>query len=324
MNKKLLVILGPTATGKTSLAVRLARKFDGELISADSRQVYREMDIGTGKDLPGGAKLKKLPFSRDGYYLIGGIKVWGYDLVGPKQEYSVSKYQKTARSIINGIWKRKKLPILVGGTGLYIRSVISDFQDTQIPKNKELRKKIENSSVDELYEQLAKIDPMRAAEMNSSDSKNPRRLVRAIEVATWRIDHKGNKNKKSFFLKNLEILKIGISISQKELDQRIEKRVEERIKKGFSKEVEKILSYKISEEAQAMNTIGYKQWKNYLEGKTNKEEAISLWKKDEKKYSKRQTTWFKKEKNVFWFGFKDKDYPKSVEKLIESRWYNTH
>ena len=131
---KLLVICGPTSTGKTTLAIALAKKFNGELISTDSRQVYKGMDIGTGKDLPEGAKFKLPWFQKYGYYEVGGTKIWGYDLADPRHEFSVAQYIKFAERIISDVLKRGKSPVLVGGTGLYIRGVVDGIATAGVPK----------------------------------------------------------------------------------------------------------------------------------------------------------------------------------------------
>lgn len=325
MEKKLLVIVGPTATGKTDLAIKIAKKVGGELVSADSRQVYKFMDIGTGKDLPKGVKFKRPFFSGvGGYYMIEGVRVWGYDLVDPRKPFSVSKYQKIAKKIARDVWKRKKLPILVGGTGLYIKSVLKEIETVGIPRNENLRKNIKRNTVEELYNQLANLDPVKAGEMNSSDRKNPRRLIRGVEIAMWEIDHKGKRKKKNTtFLENLNVLKIGLNIPQRELKEKIGERVLSRVKKGFDEEVKKLLRKKIPKVSQAFDSIGYKQWKKYLEGKYTKKEAIDVWAKEEEKYSKRQLTWFKKEIDVNWYDPTIKKYPGNVEKNVFS-WYKIH
>ena len=172
--QKLLVICGPTSVGKTSLAIRLAKKFNGEIVSADSRQVYKKMDIGTGKDLPANSKLQTLN-SKLGFYLIQSIKLWGYDLVEANEEFNVSEYLNIAKTVITDIQKRGKLPILVGGSGFYIKGVIDGIPTVNIPANKELRNKLESMTAPDLFEKLAELSAERAGSMNSSDKKNPRR-----------------------------------------------------------------------------------------------------------------------------------------------------
>ena len=196
---KLLVICGPTAMGKTSLAIRIAKKLTasgpegsgpaGEIVSADSRQVYSGMDIGTGKDLPAGAKIRYPWFRKYGFYEVDGVKIWGYDITDPRHEFSVAQYLKIAHHIIDDIAKRKKFPILVGGTGLYIKGVIDGIPTAAVPPSESLRKNLEES-VDELYEKLSQMDSLKAASLNSSDRRNPRRLIRAIEIAQYQLTQK--------------------------------------------------------------------------------------------------------------------------------------
>ena len=143
MIKRLLVVCGPTSSGKTNLALHLAKLFDGELISADSRQVYSKMDIGTGKDLPPSSRLYfSSKSSLPSYYLINGCKIWGLDLVSPNEEFNVSRYLKITNRVIKNLWQRRKLPILVGGTGLYIKAVIDGIPTSSVPKDSKLRKKL--------------------------------------------------------------------------------------------------------------------------------------------------------------------------------------
>src|SRR6266404_5120994 len=206
---KLLVVCGPTATGKTELALYLAAKFDGILISADSRQVYRYMDIGTGKD----AK-----------------NILGYDLVNPDEEFSVSQYAKFANNSIKKINEQKKLPILVGGTGLYIKAVTDGIETADIAPNKNLRSTYAKATADELFGILVRMDARKAKLMNNSDRNNPRRLIRAIEISKSNLQIKIKKP-------NYEVLFVGLTTSFPELKKRIEARVNERVKMGFEKEV---------------------------------------------------------------------------------------
>lgn len=315
---KLLVICGPTATGKTSLGLSLAKKFNGEIVSADSRQVYKEMDIGTGKDLPVGSKFESQN-SKLGFYTVGGIRLWGYDLVSPKDEFSVSKYLRFAGRAISDIEKRGKLPILVGGTGLYIKGVVDGIPTVDVPRNKRLRKNLEDHSADVLYEQLSQIDSFKAGAMNSSDKKNPRRLIRAIEVATWMIDNsKKNlpQNKKSF-----DTLFIGLTAPSGILEEKIGKRVDTRIDNGFEEEIKKLIDSGVDWNDQSMMSLGYRQWRDYAEGAVERETAISEWKKEERKYARRQMVWLKRDGRINWFDIKDGQYAKKVENLVK-KWYN--
>lgn len=307
MGSKLLIICGATATGKTSLAISLAKKFDGELISADSRQVYKNMDIGTGKEWG------------------DGVIIHGYDLVDPKESYSVSQFEKFASKKINDILKKGKLPILVGGTGLYIKAVVDGIPTISVPQNKILRKELERKSVSELYEKLAILDSIKAASLNSSDSKNPRRLVRAIEVAQWKITH-GTKNddtgKKNKVKKEYDTLFIGVSVNKDDLAKRIEKRVEDRMNSGFVYEIESLLKSGISWKNQSMKSLGYSEAEHFLKRGLSYEDFIEKWVLNEFKYAKRQITWFKKEKRINWFDGQNSKYPKNVEKVVE-KWYSS-
>lgn len=314
---KLLIICGPTATGKTGLALHLANKFDGELVSADSRQVYKMMNIGTGKDLPKDVASPKRHFRLGPSYEIEDVKVWGYDLVSPGKDYSVAQYVKFARKVIKNILSRKKLPILVGGTGLYIDGVVDGIETMSVPKNKKLRERLEDRSAGELFEQLAQIDPIKAASMNSSDKKNPRRLVRAIEVAQWGI--KGKKMRKIEPFK-IDTLFIGVKVDRKILEKDVDKRIENRVKEGIEDEIKKLLKKGISWGDQSMNTLGYKEWRGYFKGKKKKEKVIRDWELDEKRYAKRQMTWFKKDKRIKWFNRESKSYFENIEKEV-AKWY---
>ena len=303
--KKVLVVCGPTATGKTFLALKLAKKFNGELISADSRQIYRGLDIGTGKDL---CKIPKW------------ATIWGYDLVGPKEEFSVSKYIAFANKAIEDIWSRDKLPILVGGTGLYIKGVIDGIPTVDVPRNKKLRERLSEKTSEDLYEMLSQIDAIRAGSLNSSDKRNPRRLIRAVEVATWMIDNSKKLPKGNESHRNRSVLFIGLYAEKEKLFDRIEKRVDKRIAAGLEDEIKSLLSSGITWKMQSMSSLGYRQWKEFFEKTKTKEAVINDWKKEEKRYARRQITWFKKDRRLHWFDTTEKKLIKNVEILVK-KWY---
>ena len=319
MNSKLLIICGPTATGKTSLGLELAKKFNGEIISADSRQVYRDMDIGTGKDLPVNSKLE-FRNSKLGFHLIQGIKLYGYDLVGPTEDFSVSEYLKFAKSIITKIINNGKLPILVGGTGLYIKGVVDGIPTIDIPRNIELRDMLSQKTADELYESLSQIDSVRAASLNSSDKKNPRRLIRAIEIAQYCLDRPSLVTHPVVNVP-MDTLFVGLTADQSVLDSRINTRVDDRIKMGFDREVKNLIESGVDWTNQSMMSLGYRQWRDYLEGAVDIETVTEEWKKEERKYSKRQLVWWKPDVRLNWFNIKDSEYRKKMENMIE-KWYN--
>ncbi|CAN5357731.1 tRNA (adenosine(37)-N6)-dimethylallyltransferase MiaA [soil metagenome] len=277
--KKLLIICGPTATGKTKLALALAKKFNGELISADSRQVYKYMDIGTGKDVKG---------------------ILGYDLVRPDQEFSVSQYVQFANKTIQEIYERGHLPILVGGTGFYIKAVVDGIATADIFPDKVMRANLQNKTAEELFKILKNIDFVKATNMNDSDNKNPRRLIRAIEVADNQDENVKEKNNK------YDALFIGLNTDKETLKKLINKRVDERIQKGFEREIN-FLKDKNYWNGAPRFTLGYKDWPD-----------IDKWKLEEFKYAKRQITWFKKEIRINWF---DLNSEKEVENLTQ-KWYS--
>ena len=319
MQNKLLVICGPTATGKTSAALKIAKKINGELISADSRQVYKGMDIGTGKDIPKGAKYRSHA-KFGGYYDADGIKIWGYDLVSPKKEYSVAEYSVVVRKIIKDVWKRKKTAIIVGGTGFYINAVVDGIDTAGIPKNESLRKSLEKLNIDELFEKLALLDSIKAASLNTSDKKNPRRLVRAIEVAQWQLTNQPEDGKGTKLIAECSLLYVGLKADKKELEVLINDRVDKRMNSGMVEEVKRLLKSGVSWSDQSMNALGYKQLEAYFNKSVSMDEAVVNWKKEELKYSKRQMTWFTKDKRIQWFFIGGKVYPENMEKYV-LKWY---
>lgn len=304
--KKILIICGPTATGKTALAIKMAQKFNGEIISADSRQVYKHMDIGTGKEW-------------------GPVTIWGYDMVAPTEEFSVAEYSKRISKVIDSIWLRNKLPIIAGGTGLYIKSLVEGIGTANIPKNNNLRETLNSKSVEELFDQLATLDSTKAASLNTSDAKNPRRLIRAIEVAIWKIENAKEAKReivKSEISNNSDILWVGLTMSKDDFERKIINRVERRIEEGFIDEVEELLRMGVSWKMQSMKSLGYRDSEAFFKNGLTYEEFVQNWVNNELKYVKRQMTWFKKNKRIIWFDVKDSDYKERVEKYIE-RWHNS-
>lgn len=273
--KKLLIITGLTATGKTKLGVELAEEFNGEIISADSRQVYKYLDIGTGKDLE--------HFQ------------WGLDLVLPNEKFNVSDYVEYVNKILKDIWSRNKLPIVVGGTGQYIKELLHPSETLNISPNQELRSK--NYELWELQNELQKINPEKWAKMSDSDRKNPRRLVRAIEVGLKKV-HPLKKDEP--FL--ADVLMIGLTAPLKILNERIDERVEERIKLGMEEEKEKLKKMGYFPDA-----FGYQ------------ETSVEEWKNHEHQYAKRQLTYLKKYlPEIQWFDISH-DYSSKIRQIL-SRW----
>lgn len=356
--RKLLIICGPTATGKTALGLKLAKKlsakggsasgWNGEIISADSRQVYRELNIVTGKDVKGGKwslsnieykncnteTLKGLKARKLGYWKIEGIPVWGLDLVEPDEKFSVAQWVKFAKAVLENIWKREKLPIIVGGTGFWIRALLEGIESLGIKPDWKLRKKLSNLTIKQLQDYLREIYPERLQGMNQSDSNNPRRLIRAIEVSLATSDKSQATRKKtcSLQLETCNLLMIGLRTENyQSLYKRIDKRVDKRIKQDAQKEVEALLKKYSWKNSILRTTIGYKEWQDFFEGKIDAQETIKRWKFSEHAYARRQMTWFKKallpvkhrdqdKKNIKWFNIDQKDWQKDVVKIVE-RWY---
>ncbi len=327
---KLLVICGPTATGKTDLGIYLAKKFHGEIISADSRQVYRGMDINTGKDIPVNSKLKtqnsKLQIKNKklevGYRRKEGIPIWLVDIVGPDYIFNVGEYREIARQVIKDILKRNKLPIIVGGTGLYIKSLLYPLHMASIGPNQKLRDKLSQLDIIELQKYLQKINPQKWQSINRSDRMNPRRLIRAIEISVY------TKSSSSFDFKTKEHLSfnrvdpliIGLIMPKEKLNQRIDERINKRIKEGALEEVRKISQDKFPDNLPSLSSTGYRQIKNYLEGKITLSEAILSWQNAEHAFAKRQITWFKKMKDIYWYDVSQNNYAEKIEDSVE-KWY---
>jgi len=296
---KLLIICGPTATGKTRLGVDLAKKFNGEIVSADSRQVYQGMDIGTGKDV------------------VTGVKIWLLDLVKPDYRFNVADFKKQADVVLADICKRGKLPIVVGGTGFYIKALTEGIESIGVKPDWELRNKLQGCKISELQRILEDYSPERSQKMNESDKQNPRRLIRAIEIArNYQLPITNRQSLK------LDALFIGLSAPNKILYQRIDQRVNERVKNGMAEEIKGLLAKGYTWENSALGvTLAYKEWQEYFEGKKTKEEIIQKWQFDEHDYARRQMTWFKKNKKINWFEITEKSWQTEVEKKVES-WYS--
>lgn len=279
LDKKLVVILGPTASGKSAWALKLARKYHGAIVSADSRQIYQKMDIGTNK--PTKQEQKLVP-----HYLI--------DLVRPSAVYTVARYQHDAQNVFELIWKKNWLPFLVGGTGLYLDAVIENWKIPPRSDDLRLRKRLEKMPINLLVKKLTRLDPASGV---SLDLKNKRRLIRALEVvlATGQSFVELKRKKPTPY----RILKLGVQVERDILYRKINDRVDMMIRRGLISEVKR-LSKKYSWESPAMTGIGYKQIGQYLRSEISRDEAIRLVKRDTRRYTKRQLTWFRRDKRIHW------------------------
>ena len=276
-----IVVLGPTATGKTNLAVKIADKFYGEIISADSRQVYKDLNIGTGKDLDEyKIKNKFIP-----YHLI--------DIVDPMEEYNVSRFQKDFEKVFNLIKEKNKLPILCGGTGFYIKAILMNFQIPEIKPDKKLRSKLEGYSLASLIQKLDKISPD-YKKNNPVDSK--RRVIRAIEVKLQSEDKSSNKNSLTPVIKKPLI--IGIKYGREIIRERITKRLMERIDNGMVDEVSELMQNDVTEERLFNLGLEYRYISKYLIGEYSREEMIIKLNTAIHQFAKKQMTFFRNmEKN---------------------------
>ncbi len=286
--KPLIVILGPTSSGKTELSLKLAKKYNGEIINADSRQIYREMMIGTGspleveKDNDNSCKLiDKIP-----HHLLGITK--------PNQKFTLSEYQKIAIKRINDIHGRNKIPILVGGTGLYISSIVDNLVIPKSAPDNKIREKLQKHSDEYLFGRLEKIDPKSAQIIGPN---NKRKLVRALEV--YELTGKPFSSQQAKGKSLFEILQVGIKTNREKLYEKIDRRVDEMIRIGLIEETKSLIA-KYSQDLPAMSGIGYFEISSYLEGRSSLDESIQRMKFRTHQYARRQMTWFKKDKRIKW------------------------
>ncbi|MEK7643191.1 MAG: tRNA (adenosine(37)-N6)-dimethylallyltransferase MiaA [Patescibacteria group bacterium] len=295
ITQKLITILGPTASGKSEFAVRIAQQINGEIISADSRQVYRGLNIGTGK-------ITKKEMC--------GIKHYCLDAVDPKKLYTVDDYKKDALEAIKKIQKKGKTPILVGGTGFYIDSILYKTNLPAVKPNIKLRAQLEKKSLTELFTLLKKLDPRRA---RSIDRYNSRRLIRAIEIIKATGKPIPINEKTSRFDTHI----IGIHLPKDELQARISKRVDSMIRRGLIKETQKLIKTKVPRRRIEEFGFEYRYPLLYLDGKISKKEMTERIKIETWHYAKRQMTWFKRNQNIYWA-----TSTPGAEKYIKKTYYN--
>ncbi|MDI6840679.1 MAG: tRNA (adenosine(37)-N6)-dimethylallyltransferase MiaA [bacterium] len=288
MHTKLLlpVIVGPTGVGKTEIAIEVAIRLNAEIISCDSRQVYKYMDIGTAK--PTKAQQIRVP-----HHMI--------DVVTPDVDYNAWDYAKEARSVINEVVKREKVPLVVGGSGLYLRALIDGF--FQVPKPPQIiRERLRRESPSELYRRLIEVDKVTADKLHPNDTQ---RIMRAIEVyETTKIPMSELKATRVPF--NCDPIYVGLTMPMTLLYNRIENRVDLMIENGFINEVKSLLDKGYSPELNSLQTIGYKEVVAYLQDKITLDEAVRLIKQNTCRYAKRQLTWFRALLDIKWIELSDK------------------
>ncbi len=284
--KRIIVICGPTGIGKTSFAISIARRFNGEIIGADSMQIYKHMNIGTAKPAP--EELKQIP-----HHLV--------DFLDPKDDFDAGLYVKAADKAIKNIIARKKIPIIAGGTGFYIRALLHGLfrakpicEKTLLQLNRELKDK--GSLI--FYQQLVECDPKAAKKIHPNDSF---RVIRALEVyQTTGLKISDRQKKHNFDELRYHYIKIGLTMDREKLYDRINKRVDLMLHQGLLKEVTTLVENGYSFNLKAMQSIGYKHIAMFIKNEVSWEEMVRLLKRDTRRYAKRQFTWFRKDKEITW------------------------
>jgi tRNA dimethylallyltransferase len=301
--EKLVCIIGPTAVGKTKLSIDLAKRFDAEIISGDSMQIYRGMDIGT-------AKITKEEMSNIPHHLI--------DIKNPDEPFSAFDFQQLVRKKIMEISNRNHLPMIVGGTGLYIQSVIFDYQFSDSGKNEKIRtrleEKVKNDGIEPLYQQLLSIDPETAGQIHPN---NERRVIRALEVyystGMTMTELKTKQEKQLLY----DVALVGLTMDREKLYKRINDRVDQMIENGLLEEAKAFYNQGLKD-VQSTQAIGYKELFAYFDGEISLEKAIDDLKKNTRHFAKRQLTWFRNKMDVQWFDVTNEhEYEKNLQKISD-------
>ncbi|MDM8210551.1 tRNA (adenosine(37)-N6)-dimethylallyltransferase MiaA [Mediterraneibacter glycyrrhizinilyticus] len=286
--KPLIILAGPTAVGKTSLSIRLAKETGGEIISADSMQVYRHMDIGS-------AKITKEEMEGVPHYLV--------DMLEPEEEFNVVRFQQMAEEAAERIWERGKIPLVVGGTGFYIQALLYDIDFTENDGDESYRRRLEQKASDEegaseLYEMLTTVDPKAAREIHP---RNLKRIIRALEfhhqTGKKISEHNETQRQKS---SPYNYAYFVLTDERSRLYERIDRRVDLMMEQGLLDEVRYLKKRGVRKDSTAMQGLGYKELYAYLDGEYPLDEAVRIIKRDTRHFAKRQLTWFKRERDVIW------------------------
>ncbi len=295
--KYLIVVVGPTAIGKTSLGIKLANAFQTEIISADSRQFFKEMSIGTAK-----------PSKEE----LGQAKHHFVDFISIQEKYTAGQFEKDAIAKLDHLYKTKDVAILVGGSGLYVNAVCKGIDE--IPADEDVRAQLnsilETEGLETLQEELAKADPEIWETINQ---KNPQRIIRALEVIRVSGKKYSSFRKNQAKKRNFNIIKIGLNTEREIVYDRINRRVDLMLEMGLLEEVKSLIPFK---HLNALNTVGYKEYFRYFDGELTKEEATELLKKNTRNFAKRQLTWFRKDKITEWF---KPDESIAIEEFIKTK-----
>jgi len=299
----LFVLLGPTAVGKTKLSIEIAKKINGEIISGDSMQVYKYLDIGT-------AKIK--PEETDGipHHLI--------DIKEPTESFSVAEFKKLAEEKIKEIINKGKFPMIVGGTGLYINAVINNYNFSENDANQQMREELkkiaQEQGIEVLLEKLKEVDPISASKFHPHDQ---RRIIRALEVyySTGKPisqSHNSGDNDNTKY----QLVMVGLNLKREKLYERINARVDEMLEAGWLAEIEHLLQKGVPTDAPALQGLGYKQLVMYLEGRLTLEKAVELIKRDTRRFAKRQLTWFNRDNRIYWIQVDNKKENEILEEIL--------
>jgi tRNA dimethylallyltransferase len=289
---KVIAVVGPTSSGKTGVAVEIAQLLNGEIVSTDSRQIYKGLDIGSGKVTR--VEMRGVP-----HHLL--------DVASPLRTMSVAQYQRIAKNAVGGILKRGNIPVLCGGTGLYVDTILNNQSFPAVPPDNALRRKLGKLSATELFEKLKKLDAVRAKDI---DAKNPHRLIRAIEIATAL----GSvpplvKNESSY-----ESIIIGLNLPREEIQQRIHARLVTRLRRGMVAEAKRLHASGLSWTRMEAFGLDYRYLALFLQKKITKESMMHTIERESWLYVKRQMVWFKRNKNIHWFR---PDQTKEIYKLVK-------
>ena len=307
MKKPLIVLTGPTAVGKTSLSIALARAVEGEIISADSMQVYKHMDIGS-------AKIKKEEIEGIPHYLI--------DVLEPDEEFHVVRFQEMAKEAMKEIYSKGKIPILTGGTGFYIQAVVKDIDFSQDTEKSSVRERLENLAQEKggeyLHELLAQRDPESAEKIHPNNIKRVIRALEYYELTGEKISlHNEREGEK---VSPYNTAYFVLNDHRERLYERIDRRVDQMLDEGLVEEVRRLAQMGYTRDMVSMQGLGYKEILAYLEGEYSLEEAVYVLKRDTRHFAKRQLTWFRREKDVIWVKKPDFDYDdkKILEYILEN------
>ncbi|ADU30670.1 tRNA (adenosine(37)-N6)-dimethylallyltransferase MiaA [Evansella cellulosilytica] len=301
----LVVIVGPTAVGKTATGIALAKGFNGEIISGDSMQIYRGMDVGTAKITD--EEMEDIP-----HYLI--------DIKDPKESFSVAEFQELAKGCIKKVQGKGKLPLIVGGTGLYVNAVIYDYDFSSSEGDSNFRNRLERFAQEHgneaLHEQLKHVDPQSFKELHPN---NIRRIIRALEIfhVTGKTIHDRPQQPKQ---SPYNVVVVGLTMEREKLYSRINERVDNMVTGGLIEEAEALYKAGVVD-CQSVQAIGYKEIYQYIEGNLSKEEAIDLLKRNSRRYAKRQLTWFRNKMDITWFDMTNEKEKKlqEIKQFIEGK-----